>query len=117
MAEAFRLELAEIRGLIKTAALPDEVSHTVAWCLEQLPALYHKFCRSHESKYAEEILRLEQGVVGKLVETHPLSPDGQPLQDAVLHRLRLFNEQFGLPRPNFKRLGASTTSFTKGRVA
>jgi hypothetical protein len=38
-------------------------------------------------------------------------------QDAVLHRLRLFNEQFGLPRLNFSLLGASTTSFTKGRVA
>jgi hypothetical protein len=92
MAEAFRLELAEIRGLIK-------------------------FCRSHESKYDAEILRLEQDVLAKLVEMHPLSPDGQVIQDAVLDRLRLFNEQFGLPRPNFKRLGASTTSFTKGRVA
>ena len=88
MSEAFRLELAEIRGLIKTAALPAEASHTVAWCLEQLPGLYHKFCRSHESKYADEILRLEQDVLAKLVEMHPLSPDGQVIQDAVLDRLR-----------------------------
>jgi hypothetical protein len=93
MMEAFRDEVAGITSLVETATLARDVRDTVLWCLGQLPALYDRFCQTYESKYAEEILRLEQGVLGKLAETHRSSPVG----DAVLDRLRLLHECFGLP--------------------
>src|SRR5579871_637439 len=93
MREAFRAEVAEITRLIEAATLASDVRDTVVWCLGQLPALYDQFCQNCESKYAEEIHRLEQGVLGKLAETRRSSPVG----DAVLDRLRLLHECFGLP--------------------
>ena len=93
MMEAFRVEVGGITRLVEAATLASDVRDTVLWCLGQLPALYDRFCQTYESKYAEEILRLEQGVLGKLAETHHSSPVG----DAVLDRLRLLHECFGLP--------------------
>ncbi len=93
MTEAFRAEVAGITSLVEAASLAGDVQDTVVWCLGQLPALYDQFCQTYESRYAEEILRLEQGVLGKLAETRRSSPVG----DAVLDRLRLLHECFGLP--------------------
>ena len=47
MTEGLRAELAGITSLVKTANMPGDTSHTVVWCLEQLPALYAKFCQTH----------------------------------------------------------------------
>ena len=96
MTEALRGELAGITSLVKAANMPGDTSHTVVWCLEQLPALYAKFCQTHESRYADEILRLEKAVVGELAEA-PALPEGQAVGEAVLDRFRLLNERFGLP--------------------
>src|SRR6266849_4892008 len=93
MMEAFRAEVAGITRLVEAATLASDVRDTVVWCLGQLPALYDQFCRTYESKYAEEILRLEQGVLGKLAESRRSSPVG----DAVFDRLRLLHESFRLP--------------------
>ena len=93
MMEAFLAELAGIKRLVEEATLDSDVRDTVLWCLGQLPARYDRFCQTYESKYAEEILRLERGVLGKLAETGRSSSVG----DAVLDRLRLLHECFGLP--------------------
>jgi hypothetical protein len=98
MLEAFRAEVGGITRLVEAATLASDVRDTVLWCLGQLPALYGQFCQTYESKYAEEILRLEQGVLGKLAETRGSSS----VADAVLDRLRLLHECFGLPGLGFK---------------
>ena len=102
--EAFRAEIAEITNLIKAAALGGGAQDTVVWCLGQLPELYDQFCETYERRYAEEILRLEHGVLGKLAETRRCSPLGE----AVLDRLRLLHECFGLPGLNFRLPPASS---------
>ena len=54
-----------------------DTSHTVVWCLEQLPGLYAKFCQTRESRYGDEIRRLEQGILGELANSPlPGGPDG-----------------------------------------
>jgi hypothetical protein len=93
MTEAFRAEVAGITSLVEAATLAGDARDTVMWCLGQLPGLYDQFCQTYESRYAEEILRLEQGVLGKLAEPRRSSPVGE----AVLDRLRLLHERFGLP--------------------
>ena len=103
MMEAFRAEIAGITNLIK-AAVGGDAQDTVVWCLGQLPELYDQFCETYERRYAEEILRLEHGVLGKLAETRRCSPLGE----AVLDRLRLLHECFGLPGLNFRLPPASS---------
>ena len=98
MREAFRAEVAGITNWVEAAALARDARDTVVWCLGQLPALYDQFCQTYEKRFAEEILRLEQGVLGKLAESHRSSP----LAEAVLERLRLLHECFGLPGLSFR---------------
>ena len=97
MMEAFRAEVVEITNLVKAAALPNGIEDTVVWCLKQLPAKYDEFCATYESRYAEEILRLEQAIVEKLTELPSSHRDRQPLREAVLQHLRLLNERYSLP--------------------
>jgi hypothetical protein len=97
MTQAFRAEVVEITSLVKAAALPSDIEATVAWCLGQLPAKYDKFCETYESRYAEEILRLEQGILEKLTEWCSSHRGRQPLREAVLQHLRLLNERYSLP--------------------
>jgi len=93
MMQAFRAEVVEITSLVKAAALPGDLESTVVWCLSQLPAKYDSFCETYESRYAEEILRLEQGVLEKLAEFHSSHADVQAIEEA----LRLLNECYSLP--------------------
>lgn len=97
MMEAFRAEVVEITNLVKAAALPNGIEDTVVWCLKQLPPKYDQFCATYESRYAEEILRLEQGVLEKLTELRSSHRDRQPLREAVFQNLRHLNEHFSLP--------------------
>ena len=92
MTEAFRAEVAAITSLVEAATLARDARDTVLWCLGQLPKLYEQFCQTYESRYAEEILRLEQGVLRKLAETR-----GSSVREALRDRLRLLHERFGLP--------------------
>jgi hypothetical protein len=93
MTQAFRAEVVEITSLVKAAALPGDLEDTVVWCLRQLPAKYDSFCETYESRYAEEILRLEQGVLEKLAEFRSTRPEAQAIGEA----LRLLNERYSLP--------------------
>ena len=92
MTEAFRAEVAGITSLVEAATLARDARDTVVWCLGQLPTLYDQLCQTYENRYAQEILRLEQGVLGKLAETRCSS-----VREALLDRLRLLHERFGLP--------------------
>lgn len=96
--EAFRAEVAGVTNRVEAAALADDARDTVLWCLGQLPALYDQCFQTYEKRFAEEILRLEQGVVGELAKSHRSSP----LAEAVLERLRLLHECFGLPGSSFR---------------
>lgn len=104
MIEAFRAEIVGITSLIEAAALGGDARDTVVWCLGQLPGLYDQFCENYERRFAEEIHRLEQGLLGKLAEPRRSSP----LAEAVLDRLRLLHECFGLPGVNFRLPPASS---------
>ena len=97
MTEAFRAEIAAITTMLQGAILPGDIRDTVIWCIGQLPALYDKFCQTYEQRYAEEILRLEQGILGKMAPCRLPSSDAQTVGDRVLERLRLLNERCGLP--------------------
>ena len=107
MTEGLRAELAGIKSLVKTANMPGDTSHTVVWCLEQLPALYAKFCQTHESRYGDEIQRLEQGILGELAKSPRPSPEARAVGEVVLERLRYLHERFGLAGLDFKVLPSS----------
>jgi len=96
MTAAFRAELAGITRLVQAATITDETRHSAAWCIDQLPNLYGRHCQTHESRYGDEILRLERAVLGKLAEA-PSGPEVQAVVEAVEGRFRLLTEQFGLP--------------------
>jgi hypothetical protein len=107
MTEALRGELAGITSLVKAANMPGDTSHTVVWCLEQLPGLYAKFCQTHESRYGDEIRRLEQGILGELAKLPLPSPEARAVGEVVLERLRHLHERFGLAGLDFKVLPSS----------
>jgi hypothetical protein len=96
MTQAFRAEVGEITSLVQTVTLPDDIRDTVEWCLRQLPAQYGKFCETYESRYVQEILRLEQGILEKFAFGSS-RPDAQALGESVFERLRLLNERYSLP--------------------
>ena len=92
MTETFQADVAAITSLVEAATLTSDTRNTLLWCLGQLPSLYGRFCHTYESRYAQEILRLEQGVLQKLAETRCSS-----VREALCDRLRLLHERFGLP--------------------
>jgi hypothetical protein len=95
--EHLKAEFTEMVSLVKTASLPEECQHSVVWCLGQLPGLYGKLCQTYESRYGEEIVRLEQGMLRKLVEKPALSPETRKIADALTDRLHHLHERLGLP--------------------
>jgi hypothetical protein len=116
--EAFRAEVAQITSMVEAATLPDGIRDTVVWCLGRLPALYDRFCQTYESRYAEEILRLEQGILGKLAEFSPRSADAQEVRNTFLESVRLLNERGGLPgldvkSPRTPRVRSRNAGLTK----
>ena len=107
MTEGLRAELAGITSLVKAANVPGDTSHTVVWCLEQLPALYAKFCQTHESRYGDEIRRLDQGILGELAKSPLPSPEVRAVGEVVLERLRHLHQRFGLAGLDLKVLPSS----------
>jgi len=66
---------------------------TVEW-LNKLPALCKEFCVSYESRDVKEILRMEQGLLAKLVD----SPKAQKLAKDLSIRLKNLHVKIGLPQ-------------------
>ncbi len=80
--------LQAIAELINDAGLSPEAQRTVTWCLGQLPELLRQFGETYQTRYMEEIFRLEQAVLAKL----PPTP-----RQAVAVRLGDLHEATGLP--------------------
>ncbi len=98
MTEAFQDGVAGITSLVRAAGLPEEVQGTAVWCCRQLPGYYEQFRQTHESRYMDEILRLEQAVLYALAGVR--QPPDPGVGAVVLDRLRLLHEQCGLPALN-----------------
>ncbi len=86
-------ELAAVATVVRSANLTPESRQTLLWCLGRLPTLCEGFARTYESRFAEEIVRLEQGVLTGLAAGDPATTD------IVLEHLRTLHEQIGLPAP------------------
>lgn len=80
--------------------MADTCKKSALWSLQQLPALYARFCLTNESRYGEEISRLVQGVLNDLAQGTPTA-ELQELAAGVPDRLRVLHEQFGLPELTF----------------
>ena len=66
MSPATPAELATLRSLVRTSNLAADVKHTALWGLDQLTQLYANFLRTDESRFADAILRLAQGLLKRL---------------------------------------------------
>ena len=97
MTEAIRVNLDEIADMVKTAAIPDEQKRTAAWCIEQLPPLYDNFCRTYESRFGDQIVRLEQGMLLQVTGKPPVGSEAQALGVAITACLKGMHERLGLP--------------------
>lgn len=85
-------EFTTIGQVVRSADLPTPARDTALWCLEQLPRLCQEFQKTYESRYWDEILRREQGIMAEL-------SDGAPeVTAAVLDGLRTVHERLGLPQ-------------------
>jgi hypothetical protein len=91
-------QLAAMRKQVGEAALPDGFKQTAAWCWGQLPALYAKLRQTNESRYCDEIARLVQGLLQELAKSNSICSEAPVIAASIAGRLRLFHEQFGLPR-------------------
>ena len=53
----------EIANLLASASISNEEKGKAVWCLQKLPGLGEAFSQSYESRYAEEIFRLERAML------------------------------------------------------
>lgn len=98
MSDQFQDDTAVIGELIQSAGLSADAVRTMRWCLEPLPNLCRQFSETYESRFAEEILRKEQSMLGRLAEAGQSAPLIQQTAQAVQERLQCLNERLGLPR-------------------
>ncbi len=91
MSKGISAELTALGDIVKAAGLPEDVQHTVLWCLEQLPALCQEFRDTYENRFGERIVSLEKGAVTKLRMHAP------ELAQQMLDRLQPLHEGLGLP--------------------
>jgi hypothetical protein len=107
MTEAFRAQLAGITSLVRAAMISGEGRHTMAWSMEKLPRWYGQHCQAHESRYRDEMPRLQKAVLGNLADVLS-SVQSQAVEEAVLDRFRLLSERFARPGPRAERAGRRT---------
>jgi hypothetical protein len=99
MTEVLRAVLVDLVNLVKASRLPEESERTVLRCLGQLPPLYEKLCLTYESRYGEEITRLERWALKVMAEASSGSA-GAAL--TLANRLGSLHEQLGLPPLDWK---------------
>lgn len=85
--------LAAVADLVRSAELSPECRSTALWCLARLPQQLDQFTQTYESRYADEVVRLEQGVLRALRECK------SEAADSALGHLRALHEAVGLPAP------------------
>ena len=93
MEESLLTELAAVRSVCDSAALPDDARHTVAWCLDSLPDLYCRFCQTNDIRYGDEIRRLVQGLLVAVEDT--------TVRTSVTDQLQAMQVRLGIPRLQF----------------
>jgi hypothetical protein len=96
--EQVRVELDEIGNLVNAANIPEDDRRMAAWCLQKLPALCQAFRETYESRYADEITRLERGLVMRFADQQPAtSAQTRELAISLTTRFQSLHEQLGLP--------------------
>jgi hypothetical protein len=114
MGDALQTQLVALVGEVKAAAIPGDSKHSAFWCVQQLPNLYAKFHQTSESHYGEEITRLVRAVLRMLADPRGAFPGSEALAAGLLVRLHLLHEEFGIPRLDFRLLGAAKPRPRKG---
>lgn len=117
MMQYVRSELEGIGNLVKVASIPEEEQRTAAWCIQKMPALCEAFCRTYESRYADELLRLEQGMLTGLGEKDRSSAEMKELAAALLLRFRELHERLGLPEPQASKASPAAPGRGKKSLA
>jgi hypothetical protein len=97
MSEQVRVELEGIGNLVNAASIPDEDKRVAGWCLDKLPGLCKAFGETYESRYADEIVRLERGLLMRLGEPKTASMPMRELAVALTARFQSLHEHMGLP--------------------
>jgi hypothetical protein len=98
MSDQVQDDVAVIGELVRSAGLAVDAERTVQWCLAPLPSLCQQFTETYESRFAEEIIRKEQGLLSRLAEAEKAAPAVRQTTEAVHERLQNLNERLGLPR-------------------
>jgi hypothetical protein len=97
MPQQMRADIAKIADLINTADISEEQKRAAVWCIKKLPDLYDQLCQTYESRYGDEIRRLEKGV---FLQVRGISPDNSQAQGLVAKltaRLNRLHERLGFP--------------------
>lgn len=105
MDDAFQEQFTELWDEVRSAAVPGVCNDSAAWCIDQLPPLYAMFHETCDSRYADQITRLIQGVLNDFATNPAAGPKAQSLAATIPDRLRLMHEQFGLPGFKLKTPG------------
>jgi hypothetical protein len=99
-------EFNRIGKLVQASGMPAEDKQITVGCLQKLPALCESFCESYESRDVDEILRLERGMLARLVQPSESSPAGRELAKRLSIRLSSLHVQLGLPELHPAKLSA-----------
>lgn len=86
-------ELTAVAAAVESAKLPFDSRRTALWCLGHLTDALERFRQTYESRYADEVVRLEQGILA------PLDGGDTATAGTVRARLAAIHEQLGLAAP------------------
>jgi hypothetical protein len=87
-------ELAKLHSLIQKADLAADVKHTALWGLDQLSKMYADLVRTYESRFADAILRLAQGLLQRLAEKEA-GEDAGRVGNALVSQLDALHQRQG----------------------
>jgi hypothetical protein len=104
----------EINNLVAAAQVPEASKQTTTWCLRKLPDLCESFAQTYESRYAEEIIRLERAILASLADPACTPADLGGLKEAVMAQLIGLHERLGLPEPQLVKPRPAATG-SRGR--
>jgi hypothetical protein len=113
MSELVRVELEGIGNLVNAASISDEDKRVAGWCLQKLPGLCKAFRETYESRYADEIVRLERGLLMRLGEPKSASSPMRELAAALTTRFQSLHEHMGLPELAAVKTRAAAPSRSK----
>ena len=82
-------ELAAVKDFIRSADIPDDAKHSALWCAGQLPGLFEQLFATYDSRFREEILRLE----GSLLK--PFGKKGGGVAGEIRARLHALHVRLG----------------------